>query len=183
MRRNMYLFNRLTAIVLAAVLLGSMLPLEAKTKKGDKYLAEGRAHELKKEWDAALEDYEKALSEDPAEIVYQMASTKARFQAAQSHVDKGLKLRSQGQLGDALLEFQKAYAINPGSAVADQEIRRTTEMIERERKRVRGDGQGSRRQGARADAQRQAKEGHRSTIDQHAAGSRVAAPQPGARSI
>src|SRR5450631_1198852 len=116
MRRNMYVFNRLTAIVLTAVLLGPMLPLEAKTKKGDKYLAEGRIHEQKKEWDAALESYELALSEDPADIVYEMAATKVHFQAAQSHIDKGLKLRGEGQLGDALLELQKAYAINPGSA-------------------------------------------------------------------
>ena len=159
MRRNMYLFNRLTAIVLTAALLGSLLPLEAKTRKGDKYLAEGRAHEPKKEWDAALEDYEKALSEDPADIVYQMASTKARFQAAQSHIDKGLKLRSQGQLGDALLEFQKAYAINPGSAAATQEIRRTTEMIERERKRVQETGKESSPQGARPDGRRQSQKG------------------------
>src|SRR3974390_3405341 len=90
-RRNMYLFNRLTAIVMTAVLLGPMLPLEAKTKKGDKYLAEGRVHEQKKEWDAAMESYDLALSEDPADIVYQMASTKVHFQAAQSHIDKGLK--------------------------------------------------------------------------------------------
>jgi general secretion pathway protein D len=143
MRRNMYLFNRLTAIVMTAVLLGPMLPLEAKTKKGDKYLAEGRAHEQKKEWDAALESYELALSEDPADIQYQMAATKVHFQAAQSHIDKGLKLRNAGQLGDALLEFQKAYQINPGSAAATQEIRRTTEMIERERKRVEETGKES----------------------------------------
>jgi general secretion pathway protein D len=139
----MYLFNRLTAIVLTAVLLGPMLPLEAKTKKGDKFLAEGRVHEQKKEWDAALEAYDKALSEDPADIVYQMASTKVHFQAAQSHIDKGLKLRSAGQLGEALLELQKAYAINPGSAAAVQEIRRTTDMIERERKRVEETGKES----------------------------------------
>jgi general secretion pathway protein D len=139
----MYLFNRLTAIVLTAVLLGPMLPLEAKTKKGDKFYAEGRAHEQKKEWDAALQAYELALSEDPSDIVYQMAATKVHFQAAQSHIDKGLKLRSQGQLGDALLEFQRAYAINPGSAAATQEIRRTTEMIERERKRVQETGKES----------------------------------------
>jgi general secretion pathway protein D len=136
----MYLFNRLTAIVLTAVLLGPALPLEAKTKKGDKLLAEGRMHEQKKEWDAALQYYEQALSEDPGEILYQMAATKVRFQAAQAHIDKGLKLRSQGQLGEALVELQKAYAINPGSAAATQEIRRTTDMIERERKRVQETG-------------------------------------------
>src|ERR1035437_4307703 len=143
MRRNMYLFNRLTAIMLTAVLLGPTLPLEARTKKGDKFLTEGRLHEQKKEWDAALDAYEKALSEDPADILYQMAATKIHFQAAQSHIDKGLKLRAQGQLGEALLELQKAYAINPGSPAAVQEIRRTTEMIDRERKRVEENGKGS----------------------------------------
>src|SRR3954452_11663929 len=136
MRRNPYSFNRLTAVVLTAALLGPMLPLEARTRKGDKYLTEGRLHEQKKEWDAALELYEKALSEDPADILYQMAATKIHFQAGQFHIDKGLKLRSEGQLGEALLEFQKGYAINPGSPSAVQEIRRTTEMIERERRKV-----------------------------------------------
>src|SRR5674476_510653 len=142
-RRNMYLFNRLTAIVLTAVLLSPTLPLEAKTKKGDKFLAEGRLHEQKKEWDAALEAYHKALSEDPADILYQMAATKIHFQAAQSHIDQGLKLRAQGQLGEALLELQKAYAINPGSPAAVQEVRRTTDMIDRERKRVEETGRES----------------------------------------
>ncbi|MGA2722268.1 MAG: cohesin domain-containing protein [Bryobacteraceae bacterium] len=132
----MLFFNRLTAIALAAMLIAPGVSLEASTKKGDKYLAEGRASEAKKEWDAALESYEKALSEDPSEMVYQIAAEKARFQAAQGHIDKGLKIRSQGLLGEALLEFQKGYALNPGSAVAVQEIRRTEEMIQRERQRV-----------------------------------------------
>ena len=143
MRRNMYLFNRLTAIVLTSMLLCPTLPLQARTKKGDKFLAEGRIHEQKKEWDEALDNYEKALSEDQADIVYQMAATKVHFQAGQSHIDKGMKLRSAGQLGEALIEFQKAYAINPGSAAAAQEVRRTTEMIERERKRVEETGKES----------------------------------------
>ena len=132
----MFVFNRLTAVVLAAVLIAPAIPLEARTKKGDKYLATGRASEAKKEWDAALESYEQALSEDPADVVYQMAAEKSRFQAAQAHIDKGLKIRNQGLLGEALLEFQKSYAINPGSAAAVQEIRRTEEMIQRERARV-----------------------------------------------
>ena len=48
----------------------------------------------------------------------------------------GLAIRSKGQLGEALLEFQKAYNINPGSSVAQQELARTQEMILRERKRI-----------------------------------------------
>src|ERR1017187_1236667 len=39
--------------------------------------------------------------------------------------------------------FRSAYAINPGSPAAVQEIRRTTEMIDRERKRVEENGKES----------------------------------------
>src|SRR5947199_4217401 len=113
----MSFFNRLTAVFCAAILVAPMAPLQARTQKGDKYLAEGRGHEAKHEWDAALDNYEKALSEDPSELLYQMATEKARFQAAQNHVNEGLKIRAKGQLGEAMLEFQKAYAINPGSSV------------------------------------------------------------------
>jgi len=129
-------FNRFLAILMTLVMLGPMLPLEAKTRKGDKYLAEGRAHEEKKEWDAALEDYEKALSEDPGDLNYQMATQKARLEASSMHVTNGTKIRAQGQLGQGLLEFQKGYALDPGSSVAEQEILRTQQMIERERRRV-----------------------------------------------
>jgi general secretion pathway protein D len=129
-------FNRLMAILMTIVMLGSMLPLEAKSKKGDRYLAEGRAHEEKKEWDAALECYEKALSEDPGELVYQMAAQKARFEGSAWHITNGTKIRASGQLGEALLEFQKAYALSPSSSVAEQEILRTQDMIQRERRRV-----------------------------------------------
>ena len=140
----MCFFNRLIAMVLTAALLGPMLPpVEARTRKGDKYLALGRSHEAKKEWDEALDNYEKAFAEDPSDVVYQMAADKCRFQAAQSHIDKGLRIRARGMLGEALIEFQRAYAINPGSAAAEQEVRRTRTMIEIERKRVEESGKES----------------------------------------
>jgi general secretion pathway protein D len=132
----MSVFKRLIAVVVAAAVIGPVAPVHAKNRKGDKFLADGRVAEEKKDWDTALANYEKALSEDPADIVYQMAAQKSRFQAGQMHVDRGMKIRDQGKLGDALVEFQKAYAINPASSIAEQEILRTQEMIQRERKRV-----------------------------------------------
>src|SRR5580658_1238425 len=132
----MSFFNRLVAVIVSCAMLGPLTPVEAKTKKGDKYLAEGRLHEAKKEWDAALESFEKAQSEDPTDPVYQAAAQKGRIEAAQAHVEKGMTVRGQGQLGDALTEFQKAYAINPGSTIALQELQETQQMILRERKRV-----------------------------------------------
>ena len=149
---KMFRFNRFMAILLTIAMVGPMFPLEAKSRKGDKYLAEGRAHEDKKEWDAALEDYEKALSEDPGEMVYQMAAQKARFEASAMHVSNGIKVRTQGQLGEALLEFQKGFALNPASMAAEQEIVKTQEMIERERRRVEETGVAAPPRGPRADA-------------------------------
>jgi hypothetical protein len=68
--------------------------------------------------------------------IRQMSAQKDRFRTPQSHLDQGLKIRGQRQLGDALLEFQKAYALNPGSSAAEQEIHRTQKMIQHERLRL-----------------------------------------------
>jgi general secretion pathway protein D len=132
----MSFFKQLTAVVLVALMAGPVVPLEARTKKGDKLFGDGRNFEQKKEWDAALASYQAALAEDPTDILYQMAIEKTRFQASQFHVEQGLKVRGQGLLGDALMEFEKAYAIHPGSTAAEQEVRRTRDMIERERRRA-----------------------------------------------
>ncbi|MGA2117334.1 MAG: cohesin domain-containing protein [Bryobacteraceae bacterium] len=136
----MFSFNRLTVGAAFFVLLGAGFPAVAGNRKGDHLLAEGRAHQARKEWDAALDCFERALAEDPSDVTYQMATDKGRFQASQAHLDSGLRTRAAGQLGNALIEFQKAYATDPGSTVAAQEIHTTQEMIERERKRVEATG-------------------------------------------
>src|SRR6185295_8073374 len=46
------------------------------------------------------------------------------------------RIRQTGQLGEALIELQRAFATNPGSSAALQELVRTQEMIDRERKRL-----------------------------------------------
>ncbi|MGE5568805.1 MAG: cohesin domain-containing protein [Rhodospirillales bacterium] len=125
-----------SAILIAAValMLATSGGIDARTKKGDKFFNEGRKAEQSKQWDTALELYGKALAEDPNDVGYQMGARRVRFQAAQVHVQQGQKLREGGQLEQALAEFQKAYAMDPSSAVAVQEIRQTLEMIERNKK-------------------------------------------------
>src|ERR1039457_832285 len=111
----MSFFNRLTAVILATALAGPVAPLQARTRLGDKDYAQGRGFEDRKEWDQALDSYRKALAADPADLRYQMATQKARFQASQLHMENGQKSRSQGMLSEALMEFQRAFAIDPGS--------------------------------------------------------------------
>src|SRR6266851_3481253 len=125
-----------TIVVLVALLAPMMAPLEARTKKGDRLLQVGRAAEVRKQYDAALDLFEQALSEDPGDPGYQLAVRRTRFQAGQAHVERGLKLRGDRKTAEALAEFEKAYAIDSSSTIAEQETRRTRAMLEREKKQA-----------------------------------------------
>ncbi|HWR52142.1 MAG TPA: cohesin domain-containing protein [Bryobacteraceae bacterium] len=131
MRNSKHLFRIFAAIALLIAVAGSA---DARTRKGDKLIKAGRAAEERKEWDKALDLYEQAMSEDPRDTSYQIPMRRVRFQAGQAHVDLGLKLRKDGKLDEALAEFQKAYAIDPSSAIAEQELKRTLATIERNSK-------------------------------------------------
>ncbi len=136
-------FNRLAAVAALAALAGGVVgpaPLRARTGKGDQYFAEGARDAEKKDYDAALAAYQKALAEDPSEITYQIAVDKTRVEASFDHLEKGLKVRGQGNLVDALAEFRRAYQISPANTAASQEITRTQEMIDRERRRAQQTG-------------------------------------------
>ena len=125
----------ISAVLSIVFLLLPLLPMEARTRKGDKMLAQGRAAELRGELDKALEFQENALSEDPSDPLYQLEIRRIRFNAAAKHIKTGQKIRAEGNLTEALLEFNRAYAIDPASPAAQQEIRRTKAMIDREKKR------------------------------------------------
>ncbi len=133
----MQLFNHLRQILAVALVLLLAAPdLGARTRKGDRLFKEGQAQEAKKDLEKALEFYERAAAEDPEDAQYMMALRRVRFLAGQARVDQGQKLRDQGKLEEALAEFQKAFAIDPSSMIAEQELRRTFQMIEREKQRA-----------------------------------------------
>lgn len=133
MQRNTWRMKRLAALLGVIVLLAA--PAAAGNKKGDKLLEEGRALEARREYDKALECYEKAIALDPRDAAYNLAARRVRFAAAQRYVDNGQKLRQEGKLEEALAAFQKGYANDPSSSIAEQEIRRTIYMIEQAKKK------------------------------------------------
>ncbi len=97
--------------------------------KGTQELKAGRQAEALQDWDTALVHYERALRADPLNTEYRLKATRIRFEAGQFHVRQGQKLRDKGELQLAVAEFEKAMAIDPSSAIADQETRRTLELI------------------------------------------------------
>jgi general secretion pathway protein D len=129
-------FNRLRALAPLCVAL-LLLPadgLQARTRKGDKLFKLGTEAEGRKEYDKALEYYQEALKTDPQETIYELATRRIRFESGQEHVKSGKKLLDAGDLEKALAEFQKAFASDPGSMIALQDITQTKDLLEQKAK-------------------------------------------------
>jgi general secretion pathway protein D len=82
-----------------------------------------------KDFDTALEYYKRALQAQPSNAAYKVRVAKVSFEAAAAHILEGQNLIVTGDLGHALLEFEKAQSIDPSSSAADQELQKTREMI------------------------------------------------------
>jgi general secretion pathway protein D len=103
--------------------------LAAGCPKGKPDYQQGRKAETLKDYDAAYDFYQKALQADPENAEYQIKFNQAKFQAGDYHVKQGTKLRERGDLQGAVAEFQHAVAIDPSSPIAEQELRKTVELI------------------------------------------------------
>jgi general secretion pathway protein D len=121
-------YLRALVVLLAGVFLWVGIS-QARTRKGEKALKDGKAAEARMEWDAALEFYEQAVEQDPSDVSYLLAMRRARFQAGQKHVDAGEKLRVEGKLEEAVQEFQKALVADPSSSIALQQLKRIQDMM------------------------------------------------------
>src|SRR5206468_4238906 len=116
--RGFHVFQRFTAILLAALLLAPPVPLLARTRKGEKLRNDARDAEMKGNLDHALELAEQALETDPSDPAYQLIARRIRFEDGGMHLKNGQKLRNAGKLDEALAEFEKAYAIDPSSDIS-----------------------------------------------------------------
>jgi general secretion pathway protein D len=83
---------------------------------------EGRKAELRRDWDSALVDYEKAVRSQPDNPQYLIRETVARTQASLFHLKQGRRLLTEGRSDEAAGEFQKAVGIDPSDQVAAQEL-------------------------------------------------------------
>ena len=125
-------------LCLTLVVTGLAAPLEASARKGRRLYNQARRAELALDYDRALELYGQALNEHAGHQGYLLSVRRMQFVAAQAHVDRGQVFRAQGELEQALEEFQLALEIDPASSVAVQERQRALEVIE-ERERLRED--------------------------------------------
>ncbi len=103
--------------------------LAAGCPKGKPDFSQGKKAESLQDYDAAFVFYQKAAKADPYNAGYKIKLNRVRFEASELHVKQGVELRKKGDLQGAAGEFQRAQAIDPSNPVADQELRKTVEMI------------------------------------------------------
>jgi len=103
--------------------------LSAGCPKGQTDYNQGRKAETLQDYDAAFDYYLKALKADPNNASFKIKLNQTRFEAGALHVKQGVKLRETGDLQGAVAQFQRAQVIDPSSPVADQELRKTLEML------------------------------------------------------
>ena len=97
--------------------------------KGGGEYNQGLKAENLQDYDAAVAYYQKALKADPRNATYKIRLHQARFDAGEFHIKRGLEMRKRGELDGAGIEFQKALVADPSSSIAEQELKRTAEMI------------------------------------------------------
>jgi len=89
----------------------------------------GQDAEARQNYEQAFEFYREAYDLKPKDLRYRASFERTKFLCAASHVHRGQLLRDGGKLEEALAEFQKAMEIDPSSFIAQQEFRRTKELM------------------------------------------------------
>ena len=114
------------------VLLMLCLSLPAFAKKIDSAKAlydKGQDAEARQNYEQAFDYFKQAYNLKPKDLRYRTAFERNRFLAAASEVHRGQILRDAGKLDEALAQFQKALETDPSSFIAQQELKRTEQMI------------------------------------------------------
>jgi general secretion pathway protein D len=118
--------------LLAVLMVVAALCLPAYADRADDAFKHGTQAERKADYDTAYTYYKQAYTGSPNNAKYLAAYTRMRFNAAQRHSHAGQLLRNTGALAEALAEFQKAVEIDGSSFIAQQELRRTADMLRRQ---------------------------------------------------
>jgi general secretion pathway protein D len=80
------------------------------------------------QWDAAVEEYTRAVQEDPDNAMYKITLERAMQTAAQEHISRGRELETKDQLDMALIEYRRAVeldATNRSAATKVIELEKT----------------------------------------------------------
>jgi general secretion pathway protein D len=111
------------------LLLCLRLPVLAKGDSAKALFDKGSDAEARQNYEQAFDYFKQAFNLKPKDLRYRTAFERTRFYAAAAHVHRGQIIRDAGKLDEALAEFKKGLEIDPSSFIAQQEVKRTEQMI------------------------------------------------------
>lgn len=114
---------RKAAAAIAVSILG-LLSTVAPAESAQKLFAKGQSAESRDDLAQAFEDYQLALAKRPDNIRYKVAVERIRGAAAEKHIRRGETLSKAARYKEALVEFLQALDIDPGNALAQQDMDR-----------------------------------------------------------
>jgi general secretion pathway protein D len=94
---------------------------------GPNYFRLGNEAEINKDWDQAIQYYEKAIVEKPNEYAYKMSLARVRLTASLMHLRSARNLAVQGNKDEALKEYEKALSYDPQNRALYEEMRRLSQ--------------------------------------------------------
>lgn len=110
------------------VIAGTTVLLAFGCGGGSVAFREARKAELRKDYDTALVNYQKALQAEPENAKYLIHEKVVREKASLFHLRRGQDLVKQNRPQDAIGEFQKAVGIDSTNQAAAQEFARLLEI-------------------------------------------------------
>jgi general secretion pathway protein D len=119
--------RRLMPAAVALLVVLAILP--AIADKAKSAYEKGEDAEARQNFEAAYNFFKQAYDLKPKDLRYRTSFERLRFKAAATIVHRGQGLRDEGKLQEALAEFQKAAQIDPSLFIAQQELKRTLQMI------------------------------------------------------
>ncbi len=108
--------------LLKSVLCLGLLAVLAGCGAGNVAYREARKAELRKDWDTALVNYQKAARAEPENSRILIHEKLARTEASAMHLRQGRRLLKEGRPDEAAAEFQKAASIDPTNEAAVGEL-------------------------------------------------------------
>ena len=94
---------------------------------GPHYFRLGNEAEIDKDWDQAIQHYEKAIVEKPNEYAYKMSLARVRLTASLVHMRSARNFAIQGNKDEALKEYEKALSYDPQNRALYEEMSRLTQ--------------------------------------------------------
>ncbi len=114
------LIFRIALLSLLAALSAGTVRLHAQSAKS--WYKQGQSAEAREDFDNAFNDFQKAYSMAPKEMIYKEAFYRVQIPAAAVHMKNGRRLLATGDEQGALMEFIRASEIDPSDQAAQQQI-------------------------------------------------------------